>query len=129
MNAPTWSSALWTANPFPRPVEVAIRARSADLAGLRTALPVRSSTISVAATASPALPRNGVTASSGTQTAVMAYPTTVSRQCRLLRSAHGPVTRRNISATASPAPVTRPTVSADAPRLPRNGPAMARMPS
>ena len=70
--APTWSRALWTAKPRPRPVSVAIRASSADLAGLRTALPVRSTRISVIATASPALPRNGVTASSGTDTAVMA---------------------------------------------------------
>ena len=70
--APTWSRALWTAKPLPRPVVVAIRASSADFDGLRTALPVRSSRISVAAVATPAAPRNGVTASKGTATAVMA---------------------------------------------------------
>ena len=128
-NAPTWSSALCRAKPRPRPVGFAIRARRADFAGLRTALPVRSSRISPTATARPAPPRNGVTASSGTHTAVIAYPSTVSRQWRWLRSAQGPVIRRSTSAIPSPAPVTRPTVSADAPSVPRKGPAMARMPS
>jgi hypothetical protein len=70
-NAPTWSNALCTANPRPRPVATAMRARSADLEGLRTAFPVRSTRIRVAATATPAAPRNGVSASSGTETAVM----------------------------------------------------------
>ena len=106
-----------------------MRASNADLAGLRTALPTRSSRMSVDATATPAPPRSGVMASSGTQTAVIAYPTTVRRQYRRLLSAHGPLTSRRTSATASPAPVTRPTVSADAPSEPRNGPATARMPS
>jgi hypothetical protein len=110
-------------------VGAAIRASNADLAGLRTALPTRSSRISVAATATPATPSSGVMANSGTQTAVIAYPTTVSCQCRWLRSAQGPLTNRRTSATASPAPVTRPTVSADAPSEPSNGPATARMPS
>ena len=44
----------------------------ADFAGLRTALPVRSARTRAIATARPAPPRNGVTASSGTQTAVSA---------------------------------------------------------
>ena len=50
----------------------AASASSADLAGLRTALPTRSVTISTAATTSPAAPSDGVRASSGTQTAVSA---------------------------------------------------------
>ena len=71
-NAPTWSRALCTANPRPRPVAVAIRARSADFAGLRIALPVRSSRIRTDARATPAAPTNGAIARSGTQTAVIA---------------------------------------------------------
>ena len=69
-NAPTWSSALCTPKPRPRPTGVAIPASSADLEGERIALPVRSASTSTIATPSPAAPRNGVTASSGTQSAV-----------------------------------------------------------
>ena len=70
--APTWSSALCTAKPRPRPTETATRASRAVFEGLRIALPARSSRISVVARASPAAPTNGATASSGTQTAVIA---------------------------------------------------------
>ena len=69
-NAPTWSSALCTANPRPRPTAPAACASSADLDGLRTALPVRSSSTIVIPKARPAPPRNGATAISGTQAAV-----------------------------------------------------------
>ena len=54
------------------PTWAAASASSADFAGLRTALPSRSARISTVATARPAAPRKGVTASSGTQTAVRA---------------------------------------------------------
>ncbi len=79
-NAPTWSSALCTANPRPRPTATATRASSADFDGLRMALPARSRRMRVAARASPRLPTKGVTASRGTQTAVIAYPRMVSDQ-------------------------------------------------
>src|SRR4051812_41207538 len=71
-NAPTWSSALCTPNPRPRPTGPAAYARRVDLAGLRTALPVRSASTSTQPTTSPAAPRKGVTASRGTHTAVRA---------------------------------------------------------
>ena len=79
-NAPTWSSAFCTANPRPRPTATATRASNADFEGLRMAFPARSSRIRVAASANPRLPTNGATASSGTQTAVIAYPRIVSDQ-------------------------------------------------
>ena len=79
-NALTWSSAFCTANPRPRPTTTATRAGYADFDGLRTALPTRSRRIKVAANARPKLPTNGATASSGTQTAVIAYPRMVSDQ-------------------------------------------------
>ena len=70
--APSWSSALWTAKPRPRPTPAAAWARRAVFAGLRTALPVRSARIRTHATTRPAPARNGVTARAGTQMAVMA---------------------------------------------------------
>ena len=78
--APTWSRDLCTAMPSPRPTGLAMCASSADFDGLRTALPVRSRRMRMLATASPAAPRYGVTASSGTHTAVIAYPATVRPQ-------------------------------------------------
>ena len=68
--APTWSSALCTPKPRPRPTADATWARSADFDGLRTALPERSRRMRTEASTRPAPPTNGVTASSGTQTAV-----------------------------------------------------------
>ena len=47
-------------------------ASRADLAGLRTALPVRSARIRTQASARPAPPTRGATASAGTHTAVIA---------------------------------------------------------
>jgi hypothetical protein len=85
--------------------------------------------ISTAATARPAPPSAGVTASSGTQTAVRPYPRTVRVQYRRVRSASGPDTSRSSNATASPAPVTRPTATADAPSEASNGPYTDRAPS
>ena len=79
-NAPTWSRALCTANPRPRPTARAACASSADFDGLRIALPVRSSSTIVAPKASPAPPTKGATAISGTHTAVSPYPTIVSDQ-------------------------------------------------
>ncbi len=71
-NAPTWSSALCTAKPRPRPTARAAKASSADFDGLRTAFPVRSSSTNVHARTRPAPPTNGATAINGTHTAVMA---------------------------------------------------------
>ena len=71
-NAPTSSSALCTAKPRPNPTAAAAWASRADLAGLRTALPVRSARIRTQASARPAPPTNGATASAGTHTAVIA---------------------------------------------------------
>ena len=69
-NAPTWSRALCTPKPRPRPTAEATWASSADFDGDRTALPSRSSRIIVEAKANPAAPRRGASAISGTQTAV-----------------------------------------------------------
>lgn len=127
--APIWSIALCTPNPLPRPTWDAAEASSTDFDGLRRALPVRSARISTTANARPTAPRCGASASSGTQTAVIPYPRITSGQCRCVRSAIGPATRRRTRAIASPAPVTMPTVRAEAPRDPRNGPDRARMAS
>ena len=70
--APTWSSALCTANPRPRPTALAAWASSVDFDGLRTALPVRSARTSAQASTRPAAPTNGVSARAGTHTAVSA---------------------------------------------------------
>ena len=78
--APTWSSALCTANPRPRPTVRAASASSTDFEGERTAFPVRSRMTRVEASASPAAPTKGANAISGTHTTVMAYPTTVHDQ-------------------------------------------------
>jgi hypothetical protein len=127
--APTWSSALCTAKPRPRPTVRAASASSTDLDGERTALPERSRTTSAEASTRPAPPTKGATARSGTQTTVIAYPVTVHDQYRPDRSARGPENSRNPRAAASPAPVTRPTTSAEAPREARKGPVTDRAPS
>jgi len=115
------------AKPRPRPVGAAIRASRADFAGLRTASPTRSSTTRVAATATPATPSSGVTASSGThgrhrvpdhgQAPVPLAPVGP-------RAAHQPQDQRHRFAG--------PGHQADGHRgrpKPRNGPATARMPA
>ncbi|HEY7103525.1 MAG TPA: hypothetical protein VH573_17950 [Mycobacteriales bacterium] len=104
-------------------------ASNADFAGLRMAFPVRSARMSTVATARPAAPRNGVTASRGTDTAVSAYPAIVTAQYRRLRSASIPEASRSSKATASPAPVIAPTASADAPSDDSSGPYSDRPPS
>lgn len=120
--APTWSIALCTPKPRPRPTAPATCARRVVLDGLRIALPLRSSRISNEASARPAPPMKGVTANRGTDTMVSAYPRMVSVQYRPVRSASGPETRRSTSAIASPRPVTAPTSRALAPSEASSGP-------
>ncbi|KUJ39443.1 hypothetical protein ADL25_20400 [Streptomyces sp. NRRL F-5122] len=88
-NAPTWSIASCTANPRPRPVAAVACESSVSLAGERTALPTRSATTRVQATH-----RSPVRPSTGTLTAVRAYPAIAQAQKRRLRSASGPETSR-----------------------------------
>ncbi|SDL30778.1 hypothetical protein SAMN04487913_10835 [Arthrobacter sp. ok362] len=128
-SAPAKSKDLWTAKPRPRPTGVAAAASSTVFAGLRTALPTLSPMMSTAARASPAVPARGVNASSGTHTAVSAYPAIVNVQYLPVRSAQGPNTSRSPWDAASAAPVTRPTNSADAPSWASRGPPSGRAPS
>ncbi len=72
ISAPVWSSALCTPKPRPRPTSRAATASSTDLAGLRTALPVRSSSTIAEPQTRPAAPSAGASAISGTQAAVRA---------------------------------------------------------
>ena len=70
-----------------------------------------------------------MTASSGTHTAVSAYPAIVTAQYRRLRSASTPEPSRSSRAAASPAPVIAPTASPDAPSDDSSGPYSDRPPS
>ena len=63
-----------------------------------------------------------VSAMSGTETIVIAYPAIANAQCLPVRSEARPVPSRSTSATASPAPDTTPTTVALAPSVARYGP-------
>src|SRR5262249_19839187 len=124
MVAPAWSSASFSPNTQPTPIDLPAYDNIASIAGLRRPRPTRSETTKVAASGHCL-----VSANAGTASMLIVYPEKANAQCLCDLSAKYPETERSPYPSSSPKPATNPPIAGLAPNEPRNGPPIPHPPS